>query len=167
MYVCVCIYVYMYKGWAIKIQLLHRDFQWSIVLPLLINPLLIPHLEWSVGLCIWDSHSSHLVQWRPGPGDEILNKVWPHNHIGYVCLIHYLLGTFRKWDHQSISILNSRWQCPVSSPTTHLHWSLFSFNRSFVLLATQQSRCLQIRWYPCLNTIRWPTEVRYCVRVKY
>jgi hypothetical protein len=28
-----------------------------------------------------------------------------------------------------------RWQCPVSSPTTHLNWSLFSFNRSFVLLA--------------------------------
>jgi hypothetical protein len=28
-----------------------------------------------------------------------------------------------------------RWQCPVSSPTTHLNWSLFNFNRSFVLLA--------------------------------
>jgi hypothetical protein len=28
-----------------------------------------------------------------------------------------------------------RWQCPVSNPTTHLSWSLFSFNRSFVLLA--------------------------------
>jgi hypothetical protein len=24
-----------------------------------------------------------------------------------------------------------RWQCLVSSPTTHLSWSLFSFNRSF------------------------------------
>jgi hypothetical protein len=28
-----------------------------------------------------------------------------------------------------------RWQCPVSSPTAQLNWSLFSFNRSFVLLA--------------------------------
>jgi hypothetical protein len=27
-----------------------------------------------------------------------------------------------------------RWQCPGSSPTTHLKWSLFNFNRSFVLL---------------------------------
>jgi hypothetical protein len=33
-----------------KIQSLHRGLQWSIVLPLLINPLLIPHLERSVGL---------------------------------------------------------------------------------------------------------------------
>jgi hypothetical protein len=28
-----------------------------------------------------------------------------------------------------------RWQCPVNSPTIHLNWSLFNFNRSFVLLA--------------------------------
>jgi hypothetical protein len=28
-----------------------------------------------------------------------------------------------------------RWQCPVSSPTTHLTWSLFNFNSFFVLLA--------------------------------
>jgi hypothetical protein len=28
-----------------------------------------------------------------------------------------------------------RCQCPVNSPTTHLNWSLFNFNRSFVLLA--------------------------------
>jgi hypothetical protein len=28
-----------------------------------------------------------------------------------------------------------RCQCPVSNPTTHLSWSLFSFNRSFVHLA--------------------------------
>jgi hypothetical protein len=27
-----------------------------------------------------------------------------------------------------------RWQCPVNSPTTHLNWSLFNFNRSFGLL---------------------------------
>jgi hypothetical protein len=28
-----------------------------------------------------------------------------------------------------------RWQCPVSNFTTHLSWSLFSSNRSFVRLA--------------------------------
>jgi hypothetical protein len=28
-----------------------------------------------------------------------------------------------------------RWQCPVSSPTTHLNWSLLGLNRSFVLLS--------------------------------
>jgi hypothetical protein len=43
----------MYKGVGHKIQLLHRDLQLSIVLPLLFNPLLISHLEWSVGLCMW------------------------------------------------------------------------------------------------------------------
>jgi hypothetical protein len=49
-----CMYVCMYvEGVGHKIQPLHRELQWSIVLPLLINPLLIPHLEWSVGLCIW------------------------------------------------------------------------------------------------------------------
>jgi hypothetical protein len=28
-----------------------------------------------------------------------------------------------------------RWQCPVNSPTILLNWSLFNFNKSFVLLA--------------------------------
>jgi hypothetical protein len=26
-----------------------------------------------------------------------------------------------------------RWYCPVNTPTAHLNWSLFNFNRSFVL----------------------------------
>jgi hypothetical protein len=30
---CVCMYVCMYNGWA-RIRPLHRDLQWSIVLPL-------------------------------------------------------------------------------------------------------------------------------------
>jgi hypothetical protein len=73
----VCMYV-----WEVgqKIRPLHRDLQLSIVLPLLISPLLIPHLEWSVGLCLRGLHSSHLVPWKTGPGDEILNKLWSHNH---------------------------------------------------------------------------------------
>jgi hypothetical protein len=37
--------------------------------------------------------------------------------------------------YPSLKRCHFRWQCPVSSPTTHLSWSLFNFNRSFVLLA--------------------------------
>jgi hypothetical protein len=33
-----------------------------------------------------------------------MNELQPHNHTGYEWLIHLLLGTFRKWDHQSIPI---------------------------------------------------------------
>jgi hypothetical protein len=96
-----CMYVW---GVGHRIQLLHRDLQWSVVLPLLINPLLILHLEWNVGLHLWGHHcSSHFVPWRTGPGDEIWSKLQPHNHIGYVWLIH-LLGTFCKWGHLSISV---------------------------------------------------------------
>jgi hypothetical protein len=44
----VCMYVCTRGG--PEIRPLHRDHQWFIVLPLLINPLLILHFEWSVGL---------------------------------------------------------------------------------------------------------------------
>jgi hypothetical protein len=53
MYVCI-------RGGP-EIQHLHHDLQWSIVLPLLINPLLILHFEWSVGLYLWEHHNSHLT----------------------------------------------------------------------------------------------------------
>jgi hypothetical protein len=46
----VCMYVW---GVGHNTRPLHRDLQWSIVLPLLINPLLILHLEWSVELHLW------------------------------------------------------------------------------------------------------------------
>jgi hypothetical protein len=36
-------------------------------------------------------HSSHLVPKRTGPNDEILNKLWPHNHLVYVWLTRHLL----------------------------------------------------------------------------
>jgi hypothetical protein len=84
-----------------KIRPLHRDLQWSIVLPLLINFSLILHLKWNVGLYLWGRHSSDLVPWRTGTGDEILNKLWPRNHVGCVWLIRLLQGTFRKWGHLS------------------------------------------------------------------
>jgi hypothetical protein len=130
----VCMYVCMYDGWAKRYGLCTATFKDPICFPFLINLLLILHLEWSVGLCLWGRHSSHLVLWKTSPGDEILNKLWPHNHIGYVCLIRLLLGTFRKWGW-SVSPSLKRWQCPVKSPTTHLNCSLFNFNTSFVLLA--------------------------------
>jgi hypothetical protein len=41
---------------------LHRDPQWSVVLPLsLIIPSAIPHLERSAGFCTWERRNSHLV----------------------------------------------------------------------------------------------------------
>jgi hypothetical protein len=43
-----------------------------------------------------------------------------------------------------------RWQCPVSSPTTHLNWSLFSLNRSFVLLA--EGLCISP--FACLSPVK-------------
>jgi hypothetical protein len=60
----------------------------------LINPLLILHFGWNVGPYLWGRHNSHLVPRSTGPDDGILNKLWPHNHIGYVWLIQncYLLN---------------------------------------------------------------------------
>jgi hypothetical protein len=71
---------------------------------LLINPLLILCFGWNVGHYLWGRHNSHLFPRSTGPGDEILNTLWPHNHIGYVWLIQPLLGTFHKWDHLSIPV---------------------------------------------------------------
>jgi hypothetical protein len=101
----------------------------------LISPLLIPHFEWSAGLYLWGRHRSHLVPWKTGPGDEILDKLEPHSHIGRVRLIHLLLGTSTKWDHSSAPIwtgvpLDGSVLCIVP-----LSISLFNFNRSLVLLA--------------------------------
>jgi hypothetical protein len=61
-----------------------------------------PTLTMKCRLCLWGCQSSYLVPWRTGPGDEILNELQPHNHIGYVWPIHLLLGTFHKWDHPPI-----------------------------------------------------------------
>jgi hypothetical protein len=47
-----------------------------------------------------------------------------------------------------------RWQCPVNSPTIRLNWSLFNFNRSFVLLAEGPN----ISPFACLS----PVVDSYC-----
>jgi hypothetical protein len=43
-----------------------------------------------------------------------------------------------------------RWQCPVSSPTTHLNCSLLSLNRFFVLLA--EGPCISP--FVCLSPVK-------------
>jgi hypothetical protein len=87
------LYICMYEAWAKRSSPCTETFPFLLIL----------HLEWSVGLCLWRRHSSHLVPWKTGTGDVIINKLWPHNHMGYVWLI-CLLGTFRKWGHQSILV---------------------------------------------------------------
>jgi hypothetical protein len=105
----------MHKGWAILNLPLYHDLQWFVVFPLLINPLSILYFERNVELCLRGRHSSHLVPWKIGPGDEILNKLWPHNHKGYAWLIYFLLGTFRKWGHLLIPVWKGvlLGECPV------------------------------------------------------
>jgi hypothetical protein len=44
----------------------------------------------------------------------------------------------------------SRWQCPVNSTTIHLSWSLFNFNRSFILLAEGPG----ISPFACLSPVK-------------
>jgi hypothetical protein len=81
------LYVCMYDGWNITFGSCTATFSDLLCFPFLINPLLILHLDWNVGRYLWGRHSSHLVPWKTGPGDEILNKLWLHNHIGYVWVV--------------------------------------------------------------------------------
>jgi hypothetical protein len=54
-----CMYVCMYKGGP-KTGLAPRPLM-IYCASIFINPWLIPHFEWSVGLCLWGRHSNHLV----------------------------------------------------------------------------------------------------------
>jgi hypothetical protein len=55
----VCMYVCVRGG---PNQPLHRDPQWSIVLPpSLVIPLVVPHYEYSAGPYTWGRRNSHLV----------------------------------------------------------------------------------------------------------
>jgi hypothetical protein len=49
-------------------------------------------------------HFSHLAQCRSAPGDKILNQLWPQN----------------SSVNQNLKRCPFRWQCPVTSPTTHV-----------------------------------------------
>jgi hypothetical protein len=78
---------------------LHRDPQWSTVLPLsLIIPSSIPHFGCSAGFYTWGRRSSQLVPRDVDPGGEILDTLWPHIHTGYVWLFRSLPDTCHKWD---------------------------------------------------------------------
>jgi hypothetical protein len=47
-----------------------------------------------------------MVPWNNSPCDEILDKLLPHNHIGYVWLILFL-GTFHTWHYLLIPVWKS------------------------------------------------------------
>jgi hypothetical protein len=84
---------------------LHRDPQWSIVLPLsLIIPSAILHFGCSAGFYTCGRRSSHLVPWDVDPDGEILDKLGPHIHTGYVWLFRFLPDTCHKWDCYLVSV---------------------------------------------------------------
>jgi hypothetical protein len=62
----------------------------------------------------------------------------------------------------SLKRCHLRWQCPVSNPTTHPSWSLFSLNRSFVLLAEGPD----ISPFACLSPVEFylKTETKFSLR---
>jgi hypothetical protein len=113
----------MYEGWAKGSGPCTATFNDLLCFPFLINPLLIPHLEWSVGLCLRGRHSSHSIPWRTGPGDEILFGLQPHNHTGRVWLIRLLLGTFRKLGHRSIPVWKEATNYMAKQLTVTRKWS--------------------------------------------
>jgi hypothetical protein len=93
------------------------------------------HFEWSVVSDLWGRRGSHLVSWNNGPGDEILNKLWPHNHIGYVWLILLSLNTFRKWDYP----LTPFWKGVLSGDS--VSWVvLSSIAAGFCLVSTREEK---------------------------
>jgi hypothetical protein len=116
-------YVCMYKGWAIKSSPCTATLQWSIVLPLLITPLLIPHPEWSVGLCIWARHRSHLVPWKTDPGDEILLR----RDIVRKLLLRASHAALQICINQNQTLYHQRMQFTINNNNNHnylLSWAL-------------------------------------------
>jgi hypothetical protein len=92
----VCMYVCVRGGTN---QPLHRDVQWSIVLPpSLVIPLVVPHYEYSAGFYTRGRRNSHLVPWNIGPGDGISSELEPRIHTGYVWPLRFLSDTCHKWD---------------------------------------------------------------------
>jgi hypothetical protein len=92
----VCMYICVRSG---PNQPLHRDLQWSIVLPpSLVTSLVLPHYEYSAKFYTWGRQNSHLVPWNISPGDRISNELEPHIHTGYVWWFRFLSDTCHKWD---------------------------------------------------------------------
>jgi hypothetical protein len=111
---------WMHKGWALPALGLRPSMIYC-ALNFLSNTLSVLHVDWNVGLCLWGRHNSHLVPRRIDLGDEILNKLYPRNHIRCVWLIHLPPDTVHKWNY----LWNPVWKdallcdkCPVNSSTT-------------------------------------------------
>jgi hypothetical protein len=89
MYILVCMYVCMYvcKGWAKIHPALALRPLISIMLPLLVHPS-------TNSTFLMGRHCSHVIPRNTGRSNEILDKLLPRNHIGYLWLIH--AGCFKK-----------------------------------------------------------------------
>jgi hypothetical protein len=88
---------------------------------------------------------SHLVPWSNDSCDSVLNKLLPYNDIGCLWLILHFsrhLAHLQLFANSSLKRCPFRWQCPVSSPTTHHGWSLVKFNSFLLLLA--EGPCMSI-----------------------
>jgi hypothetical protein len=133
--VCVCVCVCERERGGLHLAPAPRPSLIYCASPL-ISSLLIPHFKWNVGHYLWGHHKSHLVPWRTGPGDNLKWLIASQSH--RTCVAD--LSSSRHLSQVGSSVnpnLKScpfRWQYPVNSPTIHLNWSLFNFNRSFVLL---------------------------------
>jgi hypothetical protein len=72
--------------------------------PSLFITLSVLNFWWSAGLSLWGHHGSHSVPWSNDPCGKILNKLLPHNHIGYVWLILLFLGTVCTLDCLPVTV---------------------------------------------------------------
>jgi hypothetical protein len=136
----------MCKVWALS-ALSPRPTVVYFASPSLVIPLIVPHYKYTAGFYTWWRRNCHLVPWNIGPGDGISNEIDPHIHTGYVWPFEFFpTPVICVWLLLSPSLKRCpfRWQCPVSCPTTHRSWFLFSFNNSFALLAKV------LAWIPLL-----------------
>jgi hypothetical protein len=130
----------------------------------LITLLSIPHFEWNAGLlgASWKSLGS-MKSWPRWRKLKWAIASQPHR----TCMAH---PSSSRHLSQVASCLNPnlkrcpfRWQCPVNSPTVHLNWSLFNFNRSFVVLPESPDRvcfnAIFTAYFPVISL--WQSLVSY------
>jgi hypothetical protein len=125
----------------------------------LINPLLILHFRWNVGPYLWGRHNSHLDPRSTGPGDEILNKLGPHNHVGYVWLIQPLLGANHKWEHLSIPVGFTHWN---TFKIICYSVSYFCCGLKLIFILRTIFRTLQHIFAPYFSSIRNTHRITFC-----
>jgi hypothetical protein len=136
--VCVCVCVREREREAGPIRPLHRDHHWSIVLPLWLS-LYQAHISNEMqDFTYGGRHKSRLVPWRTWPGWRNLNwAIASRSH--RICVTDSSSSRHPSQVGSSVNLKLKRcpfrWQCSLNSPIIHINWSLFNFNRSFVLLA--------------------------------